>query len=672
METTTLLYIILALLLSISVAFFQYFFKNKDKRKVNILLFALKTFSLFLLGLLLINPKITAIETENIKPILSVLVDNSSSTAFFQQEESVENYIEEIKSNKSLNEKFDVNYFTFGEKTNVLDSLSYNQPQTDISQAIQSVNELYKNNFGTTILLSDGNQTIGSDYEFINSKQAINPLVIGDTTSYKDVRITQLNVNKYSYIKNKFPVEVLLNYEGNETVNTRFSIYSGGKTVFTEKVSFSPENNSQTITANLQSTKEGLQYYTASVRKLSNEKNTKNNTKNFSVEVINEQTKVLILTSVLHPDLGAFKKSIESNKQRKVDLFLVNKFKGQLKDYQLVVFYQPNQNFKKYFSKQKSNYLLVSGLKTSWNYLNSLQLGFTKKAIFQTENFAPIYNDKFLTFYQKDIGFNDFPPLTSQFGKITLQTENQVLLYQNNNGIQTNQPLLATFEKGDDKFAMLFGEGVWKWRATSFRQNNSFQEFDEFVGNLVQYLASNKKRKRLEVNSESLYAANTIVNISAFYTDKNYKFDNRASLQLTLTNTETKKKRIIPFSLVNNSYQVAIENLVSGDYSYKVSVEGQKINKYGRFKITDYNIEEQFTNANSKKLEKLADRTGGKLFYPSQFTKLINTLIDDKSFYTTQKSTNKEQDLIDWKWILFLVVGFLSAEWFIRKYYGKI
>ena len=74
MQTTTLLYIILALLLSVSVAFFQYFYKNKDKRKVNILLFALKTLSLFLLGLLLINPKITTIKIENNKPVLSILV----------------------------------------------------------------------------------------------------------------------------------------------------------------------------------------------------------------------------------------------------------------------------------------------------------------------------------------------------------------------------------------------------------------------------------------------------------------------------------------------------------------------------------------------------------------------------------------------------------------------
>ncbi len=123
--------------------------------------------------------------------------------------------------------------------------------------------------------------------------------------------------------------------------------------------------------------------------------------------------------------------------------------------------------------------------------------------------------------------------------------------------------------------AVIFGEGIWKWRASSFLSSNSFQEFDQFIGSLVQYVSSKKKRDRLVINSENLYPANTIVNISAFYTDKNYQFDERASLEIAITNKETKKVVKLPFSLINNSYQIAIENLDSGNYIFKVSVVGQ-------------------------------------------------------------------------------------------------
>ncbi|WP_237267413.1 VWA domain-containing protein [Tenacibaculum todarodis] len=672
MQTTTLLYIIVALLLSVAVAFFQYFYKEKKTPKITILLFALKAFSLFVLSLLFINPKIKSEVTTIVKPVLSVLVDNSLSTKYFKQEENVNTLISTLKENKGLNDKFDVSLFSIGEHTQVLDSLSFNESKTNIEDGLQAVNSLYKDNIATTVLISDGNQTIGNDYEFTSTKQAVFPIVIGDTTQYKDVRISQLNVNKYSYIKNKFPVETLLYYEGNESVTTQFSIYSKGKTVFTQKVSFSPDKKTQTITANLTSSTEGQQYYTASVKKLKNEKNTKNNSKSFSVEVIDEQTKVLILTSVLHPDIGAFKKAIESNKQRKVDVQLIDNYKNQINDYQLVILYQPNNKFNSVFFQNTSNFMVVSGSKTDWNFINSQQLGFSKKAINQPEDYTAIYNNAFLTFLQKDIGFANFPPLEDKFGEVTITKPHQTLVYQKIAGIATEQPLIATFEETDKKYAVIFGENLWKWRSASFRQDNSFEYFDAFMGNLVQYVASTKKRNRLEVNTESLYPANSTINISAFYVDKNYQFDNRASLQLTFTNTDSKESKVVPFSLVNNSYQVELENVSTGNYTYKVTVTGENITKYGRFKVTDYQVEEQFTNSNHKKLQKLANKTGGKLFYGNQANNFIQELINNKNYYSTLKSVPKEQNLIDWKWILALAALLLSLEWFIRKYYGKI
>lgn len=657
------------------VSWLLYFYKSKEFRKIDYLLFGLRATSVFLLLLLLINPTIKRLEMINEKPILSVLVDNSKSIPFFKEGENVKEIISKIKNTNNLKEEFFINEFTFGNNLQVLDSLSFSDPETNIANAIIGVNELYKEKIAPIILITDGNQTIGTSYEFLNTKQPIYPIVIGDTTKYVDVKITQLNVNKYSYIKNKFPVEILLNYEGDENVDTQFSIFSKGKTVFRKKVSFSSANKSVTITANLTSTKEGLQYYTASVRKINNEKNIKNNTKNFSVEVIDEQTKVLVLSAVLHPDLGVLKKSIESNKQRSVDVFLIDDFKNQINDYQLVILYQVNNKFTsiiKELKQNNSNYLLVSGPNTDWSFINKQQFGFAKNSIHKIENYNAIYNNGFLTFLQEDIGFSNYPPLKDKFGEVLISKKHQTLLHQNINGIQTNQPLLTTFDINNQKSAVLFGEGIWKWRAASFLNSNSFEDFDKFIGSLIQYLASTKKRNRLEINADNLYPANSTISISAFYTDKNYQFDARAALEISVINKETKKVTKIPMSLVANSYQVEIENLSSGDYNYSIEVLDQKIKKHGRFKITDYQIEEQFTNANVNKLRQLALKSGGKLYYKDEIDVLVKDLLANNDFYTVQKSSIKQQNLIDFKWVLFLLLALFTAEWFIRKYYGKI
>ena len=631
--------------------------------------------SLFLLILLLINPTIKKTEIQEVKPVLAILADNSKSISFFKERINLKNFLDEIKADKSIREKYDINEFAFGAELGNLDSLSFTDYETDVSKAITSVNSLYRGNIAPVIILTDGNQTIGNDYEFIESKQKIYPVVFGDTIEYKDLKIGQLNVNKYSYIKNKFPVEVILNYKGKENVTSQFSITKNGKTIFTKKVQFSSVNNSKTITTNLTSTKEGLYYYSASIRKIKGEKNTKNNTKNFSVEVLDEQTKILVLASVLHPDLGALKKSIESNKQRSVDVFLIDNFNKQITDYQLIVLFQPNNKFNKILisaNEKKSNYFLITGANTDWNFINKQQLGITKNSINQIENYGGFLNNSFLNFLQKDIGFNQFSPLIDLYGEVIILKEYQTLLFQNINGLETKQPLLATFEENNQKSGVLLGEGIWKWRAASFLNSNSFQEFDQFIGNLIQYLASNKRRSRLEINAENLYPANSTIKISALYTDKNYQFDGRASLEITITNEKTKKVTKIPFSLFNNWYQAEIENLVSGNYTYKVSVIDQNIYKYGKFKIADFQIEEQFTNANYKKLLKLANKSGGKLYFKNEIAELKKVLLENKTFFTTQKLIVKEQNLIDWKWILLIIAFLLSVEWFVRKYFGKL
>jgi hypothetical protein len=675
LQTTSILQLLLALSLSVGISYFQYFYKAKSKAKINRLLFTLKALSLFLLLLLIINPKIKTTKLENIKPTLSILVDNSTSISFFKEEKNTQEFISKLNNNSNLSNKFNTENLTFSSDLKISDSLSFLGNETNIYKALTALNKLNKNKNAPIVLLTDGNQTIGNDYEFINSKQTIYPVVLGDTAKYKDLIVRQVNVNKYSYIKNKFPVEVLLNYEGNETVKSKFSIFKNGKTIFSKNIKFSKEENSQIITTNLTATKEGVNYYTAAIQKIKDEKNTKNNDKSFSVEVIDEQTKVVLLTSVLHPDIGALKKAIESNKQRSVEVVMVAEYKKQLSNYQLIILYQPNSSFKTVLSdikKINSNFLVVTGANTDWKFINKQQLGFTKNDINQTENYGAIYNPSFLTFLQKDIGFNQFSPLTDLFGEVTFSQEHHNLVFQNINGLETQQPLVAVFEENNQKKGVIFGEGIWKWRASSYLNTNSFQDFDQFTGNLVQYLSTKKKRKRLEVNAENQYPANAVINIAAFYTDKNYQFDARASLEVVITNKKTKKITKLPFSLINNSYQIAIENLSSGVYSFKVVVLGQNITKYGSFKISDYQVEEQFTHSNNDKLTKLALMAGGKLYYKNEIESLIKNLLENKAYYTVQKPTVKEQDLIDWRWILLFIVSLFSVEWFIRKYFGKI
>ena len=193
MQLIIILYILIAFLASIAVAYFQYLYKIKTKAKRSTLLFILKSISLFLLLLLIINPKIKTTTLENSKPTLSILVDNSKSISFFNEEQNVIDFISKLKNNKDLAAKFNFEDFIFSEALAVSDSLSFKGKSTNIHRAISDLNNLNTGKNAPILLLTDGNQTIGSAYEYTNATQTIYPIVFGDTVKYKDLKINQLN-----------------------------------------------------------------------------------------------------------------------------------------------------------------------------------------------------------------------------------------------------------------------------------------------------------------------------------------------------------------------------------------------------------------------------------------------------------------------------------------------
>lgn len=664
-------------MISIALAIFMYGYKAKQTGGLKWGLGILRFITIFSILLLIINPKFES-ETYTIhKPKLPVLIDNSASVEVLEQNQITLDLVEKIKNHKKLNNKFDISYFSFGSEFRKSDSLSFSDKNTNISQALSSINEIFKNETAPTILITDGNQTLGNDYEFSSStfRNPIFPVILGDSIQYTDLKIEQLNTNRYAFLKNQFPVEVMLTYSGTNSITSEFVITQGTSTIYRSRISFSEKENSATLHFNLPANAVGLQKYTAQIVPLENEKNKTNNSKHFAVEVIDQATNVLIVSKLVHPDLGALKKSISTNEQRTVTIKKPTEAANILNDYQLVILYQPDRSFAPILSeieKLSKNSWFITGLQTDWDFLNSVQNDFKKQSSDQKENVQALLNSNYGTFAVADIDFNNFPPLHTQFGDLLINVPNEVMLEQTINRIPSESPLLATMEMNGKRNALWDGEGFWRWRASSYLKTESFQEFDAFIGGLVQYLASNKRKSRLEVASETFYYNNNPIKISAQYFDKNYVFDNRASLKITVINSETEKQTVFPMLLRNNYYEVDLNSLPAGEYKFTVSVANEAISSSGSFTILDFNVEQQFLNADVSKLQRVAQTTNGTAYFATQGDALINDLVENTNYQNIERSELKVIPLIDWKYLLALIVLALAAEWFIRKYNGLI
>lgn len=677
MQTETLTYIIFSGILALLLALFQYVFKSKKRTTVYWFLTFLRFVTIFSVLLLLINPKFDKITFYDEKPNLIVAVDNSESIDYLKQTKKTTDLVTSLKQNEQLQERFNLEFYTFGKSVSQSDSLGFNEKQSNIDEVFDRLSEVYNNTVAPTLLISDGNQTYGYDYEYMTNryKQAIFPVILGDTTTYTDIKIQQLNVNRYAYLKNRFPVEIIATYNGNETVNSQLRIISGNSTVFSQPINFNKNKTSQIVNLNLPANRVGVNSYKAEIVPLDNEKNKINNLKNFAVEVIDQKTNVAIVSDILHPDLGAFKKAIESNEQRQAVILNSIDFIKQSEDFQLVIVYQPTNNFRALFNeidRLKLNKLVVAGTKTNWSLLNQLQSHYKQELTNQIEDFQPTLNQNYSTFIIDELNFDAFPPLQSEFGETSFTVPFEAILFKTINGTQLDEPLLATFEINDKREALLLGEGLWRWRAQSYLDEKSFNTFDNFIGKLVQYLGSKQRRSRLNVSYESFYNGNENVKITSQFFNKNYEFDANENINIVLKNKETNMSTTYPFVLKSTNYQVDLSGLEAGEYSFTISASSENISKSGELKILDYNVEQQFLNANVSKLKTLADKSNGKPYFIDNTNTLINDLVSDSRFAIIQKSSKKVVPLVDWKYLLALIALSLAMEWFIRKYNGLI
>ncbi|AIG29777.1 hypothetical protein IA01_04540 [Flavobacterium psychrophilum] len=675
MNTNTILLIILSLVTAGGLSFYQYFYKNKNYNKVNFLLALLRFISIFSIILLLINPVISRKTYETSKTPLPIIVDNSQSISELKQEKISKELSQKLLENTQLNDKYDVQLFSFDNDFYTNKPIDYKGKQTNIHKVAQNMKQLYRNQNFPIVLLSDGNQTIGNDYVYsFPQNNQLYPLVLGDTTSFLDIKINQLNVNKYAFLKNKFPVEVFLQYNGDKSINTTFSIQEGNHTIHKQIISFSANKKSQEISVLLNANKVGVHSYKASITTSEIEKNKYNNTKNFAVEIIDQRSEIALISAINHPDLGAIKRAIETNVQHKVTLVKPQQIKS-LNSYNVLILYQPNIQFKPILEQNKNlqlNTFVITGLSTDYNILNEYQDQLKFRMSNQNENFTAQFNPEFNLFALDNIGFEQFPPLENSFGNINITGNVNTLLQSQIRNINTKNPLLAFAESGIKRNAYLFGENIWKWRLESHVKTKSFEQFDIFIDKIIQFLASNVSKKSLIVTHESFYNSGENIEVSAQFFNKNYEFEENAKLTIQLKNNKTKTTKVYDFLKGNGEYKVNLDGLEAGNYSFTVKENNSKASYSNKFEVLYFEIEKQFVNPDISRLTQLARNTNSKIFYPNQVDKLITELLKKESFPAIQKEIVKKSALIESIWLLILLAITLATEWFIRKYNGML
>lgn len=687
--TYPLWYLLFCILVGAGVSFLLYY-RSKQLKDFStfwvVVLSTLRFLAVALLCFFLLEPMLKLVRQELEKPLIVVGVDNSTSMLMTGDSTVTKTQLTDGVSliQEQLGSDFDVRSYSFGSALNEDPELNFSEKETDISSFIDEVHNRYSNrNLGAVVIATDGiyNRGINPVHQTRKLRSPIYTIAVGDTTAQRDLLIKEVVHNELAYLGNDFPVEVMVEATGFSGSNSYLSVRKNGVEIVGERVNIDRNQFQQAFRFLLETKALGIQRYSIHLEPIDGEFTEDNNHREFFIEVLDSKQKVLLAANAPHPDIRALRLAIESNENYELDVFIEADASPSLADYHLVILHglpskrKPYTNWLQTVREENIPAWFILTGQTDIAAFNEAEVGLVVTDSRSSNNSAGSgFNSTFSLFNidaEQGNYFGTLPPLSVPFGEFNLTTQGQTLMHQRIGSVRTEFPLWVFCNHDDRKTAVLAGEGIWRWRTMSYADKGSHELFNTVVNKTVQYLASRENKAFLRVKGARSFKENERLIFRAECYNQSYELYTEPDVQMVITDSDDRKYEF-QFSRTGNSYRLDAGNLPVGNYNYRVSATGDNVQHEvnGSFSVTEVNIESMNVVANHRALSQLARETGGQMLMPASIDQLPELLRNSSDIASVVYERKELADLINLRWIFFVLLALFAIEWFVRKRNG--
>ncbi|MBX7050465.1 MAG: hypothetical protein K1X54_00375 [Flavobacteriales bacterium] len=640
-----------------------------------------------LLAIFLLKPLIRLVSYDVEKPVIVIAQDNSESivvgkdSAFYRNE-----YAANLKAlTEQFGDDYEIKTLSFGDLVSEgLDSLDYKEKLTDFSGLLNEIYTRYSGrNLGAIVIASDGLYNKGSNPVFAYKKLnvPVYTIALGDTTVYKDILISEVATNRLAYLGNKFPMEITIEGRKANTANAVLTVSKKGNVLHSSNITFHGDRYNTTVPLTFDATETGLQKYSVHLSSIEGEMTLANNHKDVFIDVLDSRQKVLILAYAPHPDINAMRDAIASNESYKVDVKLAKDFNGNVNEYSLVIFHQlpaagsMGQSMITNALEQKIPALFVWGASTDYNAFNKMNLGYSLSGYMNnTTDISGNYVDEFSLFTLDEQAKNMFrtlPPLTVPFGDFTYSPGINAMVNQQVGQIKTRKPLISFNKINDTKIGLINGEGIWRWKLTAFQQYENHDAFNQLITKIVQYSSAKEDKSLFRVNGNNDFFENEQIVFDAELYNQSYEAITNKEISMRIVSEDGIEFNYV-FSVSGNRYRLNAGQLPVGNYNYEATVNGEPTipKERGEFSISPLQLEVVNTIADHRLMYQLAADNNGEMIYPSELSSLSEKIKNKKDIVSVSYENKQLNELINYRWILALLLLLLSAEWLLRKRAG--
>ncbi len=652
---------------------------------------ALRFVVVSVLCFLLLDPLIRSLTTITEKPKVVLAIDNSESVVTAGRP-ALNKPLQQLQQLRdALTEKgLDVAVRTFGdssEATTDLTQIPFTQRTTNLSSLLSGIRSDYEGrNLTDVVLVSDGIINQGLSPTFGQYPFAVQTIGLGDTIPKRDVQLRGIVANRIAYLSNQFPIQSEIVSNGYAGRSATVILRQNGRELGRQSVGFKGNaDDFKQVTFQTTATQKGVQHYTVEVLPLPGEFSLRNNKQDVYIDVIDGKEKVLLLALAPHPDIKALRSILEKNQNYEIDVRILTASADASppadKVYDLVILHQIPDNtgsgmplLQKYLAKN-TPMLFVLGNQSAIGPFNTsnpvMQITANPG---QADKVTGTFNASF-----KQLNLDPdrlellakLPPLLAPYGEFKLQPGSEVVLYQQVGSVKTTKPLLAFNLTGPRKTAVLAGEGIWQWRLEEYALTDKQDVVDELIQKVIQLISVKEDRRKLRVYPirNEFVAGEKVIFETELYNDIYERvYDRPVRLDIM---DEKGIMRSFNYTPTAPNSRFEISRLPQGAYRFKatVNVNNRAEQTTGQFVVRDLQLEALNTTADHGLLRQLSQQTGGQFYSPNNVDALVKKLIEQPR-PARLSSTEEMNQIINWKWLFFVILALASIEWGLRKYFG--
>jgi hypothetical protein len=676
-------------------------------RKQQLLLTALRATTLLLLVVLLTDPVWPLQKHQRTPPELAVLFDNSASIPLAARDSNIAQTLQQQFPWAALQDA-QLHLYRFGSTLDPLpvnpqhlvDSLRFQQPRTNITQALQEVLQRHPR-LHAIVLLTDGQYNEGPSPLHLATRQTIPifTVAIGDTTRPRDIRVDRVETNTLTYTHAPLPITAYLQSNGFVGTTLTVTLYANGRRVAQRQHTLT--QTQENVAFSFEYTPKTPGWHRVEVRTevLEGEFTYRNNSYSVLVRVLDRKRQLLLLAAAPEPDLANLQRILNSNADFEVtarvqrdgqrfyggllpdtlerfDLLLLAGYPGRNAD--------PQHLTRLRQAMEQRPFLLLLSPQTDltrleiWtdllparptqNTSGLTEIAFQIRPEAQTHPIFTLSNALLARQHQ-------LPPLQTRNATWQVSPDAHTLA----TGLTPTgqeKPLFIVRERSGRRAALWLGSGTWRWSNLPEALSPLHTLWETVLFNTIEWLTAPVEDRLVRVwpERETFNEGEPIRLMGEVYDERLLPVSD-AELQVNVWDADSTRYPFRMEPLGNGRYRLETLALPQGLYFYQATATraGLELGQdQGHFSVGLSTIEFQTPWADPHLLQQLARRTGGQMLILQTLPELADQLRAAGLLQPTETVQLAEWRLrTQWPFLIILIL-LLAVEWVLRKQFGLV